>query len=865
MGGKLFTRTWLRLKALAKRKQLDRDLDDELQFHVAKREEKLAATGFDAQESHYAARRQFGNTTSMREATREMWTIRWLENLWQDLRYGARVLRKNPGFTATAILTLALGIGANTAIFSVVDTILLRPLPYRETAGIVFVAEEMPHDQARPERIVSLIDYERRYPEVISEVSAMNPVGPTLTGVPRPERVGGEEVSSEYFEILGWRPALGRSFLLDDEKAGAAPVVILSDALWRRDLGSDPHAIGRMVLLDNVAHMVVGIMPRSFENPIYKETDIWLPIPLGQNQFQWLAKLAPGGTISVLESRMQLAEQTLEGHGPGWQAEVSSLRDMESSYIRPSLLILLACASFVLLVACTNVANLLLARGAGRRLETTVRCAVGASRRRIAQQMLTESVLLGSMGGAAGVAVAYWTLKLMIAAVPRDIVRLDVVHIDGRILWFAAAISVLTSLLFGVLPAMRLTRVDLAAALKEGMGTGAAAGVGHSRVLSVLVGCEVALAVMLMLGASLMMRSFLRLLPSHPGFDPTHKLSVMLEPAARKYPSLAQRQLYMEQIVERIRALPNVTGVAATDFLPFSGVTWTVKILARPGAAGVQVNTRQISPNYFQVMEIPMLSGRTFSDFDAVAAQKVAVISQGTAEQCWPGENPLGKHFTALHIKGEFEVVGVTADIREAGMSLKRWPEFYLPIWQKEGPPILTLVVSSRTEETSLANSVRSVILSVDKDQALFNVRTFDELLSASVSTVRFEAYLVGAFAGIALLLASVGIYGVISYTVKRRTREMGIRIALGASSRQVTRAALGATMIPVAVGLVVGWLAAFWLSRLLTSVLYGLSPTDAAANFAAVAVLCVVAGFASYIPARKAARVDPAVALRHD
>jgi putative ABC transport system permease protein len=840
---------------------MERELEEELSAHRAMTEDRLRRDGMSPEQAHAAAARFFGNMTLSLEDSRDAWAIRWMQELLQDLRYALRQMRRNPGFTAVAILTLALGIGANTAIFSVVDATVLRPLPYLNSDLIVFITDNPPRDTIAGRNSFSpLIDEQRRFPEIFSHVASVSPGEVTITGVPQPEPLSPVMVSPDYFSLLGVRPALGRDFLPGEEKPGAPGVVILSDSLWRRDFNADPAIIGRSVVLDNVPHIVIGVMPHNFENPGYSRADLWLPQPLGIDM--WIARISDRSSLPAVRNALKAADAALEGHGPKWQLNVTTLRDEFSGDEQDDLAILLACAGFVLLVAFANVANLLLARGAGRRLEITVRSALGASRSRIGRQMLTESVMLGCIGGIAGLAVAYWTLKVFVAAAPVQFEGMDKVQMDFRVLCFVAIISFFTALLFGVFPAMRLTRVDLSGSLKEGYGSGAGAGVRHSRALNALVGSEMALALILMLGASLMVRSFLRLRPDHPGFDPSNKLSVVIRPAQWKYQTPALRMQFLDQLIGRVSTLPNVKGVTSTDFFPFSGTVAFGRVFKNPGAAGVMGNSRSISPNYFQVMDIPILSGRSFTETDNAAAPKVAVISRQMAEQIWPGENVLGKHFTADYKESELEIVGVAGNTRISGMNLRLRNDFYVPMRQSK-PLWTTLIISTQSDPLKFVPAVRSAILSIDKDQALASVRTVDEMLSTSVALQRFEALLVGSFAGIALILASVGIYGVISYSVKQRSRELGIRIALGASPGSVMRLALRSTMVPVTIGLALGWAASFGLARFISSVLYGLSPTDAVSNIAAVAILCAVAAAACYIPARHALKIDPAKVLR--
>ncbi len=751
--------------------------------------------------------RKFGNVTRAKENTREVWIAVWLEQFLQDVRFGLRMLRKSPGFTVIAVFTLALGIGANTAIFSVVDTILFRPLPYHEANRIIWFHEEPDSHETHPDSIAPLIDYQRKYPEVLSLVSSINPVIAALTEVPQPQQIGGLGVSSDFFAIVGWYPSLGRSFSAEDEKPGALPVVIISDALWKKQFGADPGVIGRPVKLNNVSNTVIGVMPRGFESPLFPLFDMWVPQPLGGHQRSWIAQNADHRDLPAVTARLTTAEETMEGHGSHWQVVVQDLHAAMVYDVRPGLLLLLGCAAFVLLVACTNVANLLMARGTARRLEMTVRVASGASQGRIARQMLAESVVLGCLGGTAGLAVAYWTLKLLLALAPAGIPRLESAHLDLRVLVFAAAVSIVTALLFGAVPALSLMSMDPAGSLKEGTA-GGAGGVRHSRMLKTLVAAEVAIALILMLGASLMARSFLRIRPSHPGFDPANKTSFTLIPLPWKYPTQASRLQYMNQVADRISSIPGVNAVAATDVLPMAAY-WGYggPVVIHPGTQGKAV-IHAISPNYFEVMAIPLLSGRAFTKTDDARSHKVAIVSRGMTEQFWPGENVLGKHFTAERVIGEFEIVGVAGDIREKGTNPRKWAQFYVPLAQ--GIEMSeTMVLSSTISPKILASSIRAAVLEIDSDQPIDLTNQFkplEEIVSNNVATPRFEAYLVGSFAGIALLLAAVGIFGVISFSVKQRTREIGIRIALGASSRQIINSALGAMLLPVALGLATGW-----------------------------------------------------------
>jgi putative ABC transport system permease protein len=848
---------------LFRREKVERDLDAEVRSYSDLLQEEKMSNGMNANEARRSTRMDLGGPEQLKEEIRTARAGAWLETLWQDIRFGVRMLRKNPGFTAIAVLTLALGIGANTAIFSVADTIVLRPLPYRDPGRLLFLAEIRPSNMfVLKDKLPTLVDSDRRYPQLFSAIASLYPGGAIMTGVPEPGQLSTANVSSEFFNLLGWYPAVGRVFLPGEEKPGAAGVVILSDSFWQREFGSDPSVVGRTVQLDGKPTTIIGVMPRGFQHPGFsKNVDIWLPAPLGGHT-NWIARLNDGVSQSTVESALQTSEQTRQGHGKGWSVRVSSLHESIYGDLRPDVLVLLGCTAFVLLVACTNVANLLLARGAARNLELTVRSALGASRFRVTRQLLTECVLLGGIGGAAGLAFAYAILKILIAAAPPDFSRLDTIHVDVRILCFAAAISFLTALVFGALPAIRLAKVDLANSMKDSGGAGK--GVRQSRSLGVLVGAQVATALLLMLGATLMVRSFLRMAPSHPGFNASNKLTAVLPPLPWKNRTAVLRQGFIEQVLATVRGVPGVKEVAVTDYLPLSGMIGGANAFAKPGGSGIFTVVHAISTNYLDVMGIPIVGGRAFVETDDARVGNVAVVGRRMAERFWPGENPIGKHFTAQLITGDVTVVALAADVRASGTRLSSWSEFYVPMRQAP-PSTMTLVIATGPDPMKLAPALRAAILSVDKDQPITQIRSLDEIVSSSVSMQRFETMLITSFALMALILAAAGIYGVISYSVTQRSREFGIRIALGASSGHVIRAALRATVVSISLGLIVGWAASLGLTRFMSSVLYGLSPTDVMANVLAVALLSAVAASASYLPARRTLKIDPAQVLRNE
>ena len=864
---KTLRRMWNRLAATfaPKDKRADADLAAEFESHVSLLTEKNISRGMSPAEARRAAFLRFGALEPAKENYRDQRGFPLLDSLRQDFRYALRGIRRRSGFTAVIVACLALGIGANTAIFSIVDRNVLRLPPYRDAQRIVYVVELPPHNQfVRPATLAPLIDEQRRFPELLSQISYIGPGQATITGVGPAEEVTTSEVSSSFFSLLGWRPALGRDFVQSDENAGETNAVILSDALWHRTFGGNHNVIGRVAKLDGVDHIIVGVMPPDFINPMYTGADLWLPQRLGGRQTQWIARIAGSADLEKVRNRLTSVEQALDGRGPDWNVRVRTLHDEVTGGVRDELFVLLACAGFVLLLACANVANLMLARGAARRLEFNIRVSLGAKRTRLVRQVLTESLLLAFIGGAAGLVVAYWMLKFVGALAPFKIGQLEAAHLDARVFAFNVFASILTALLFGSLPAIQLSRVNLASSLRESAGAGSAAGLRNTRSLRALVGSEVALALMLTFGASLMARTFLHLRPAHPGFDTSGKTTFMIRPAPGRYPTAVLRQQFIGALTRRIESTPGVATVAIADYLPLSGMVAVGKVFAAPRSEGFVVNCRAISPNYFDAMAIPILSGRPFSKEDVAGSVKVAIVNRAMAETMWPGEIAVGKRFTADYKTGEIEVIGVAQDTREASMSTRRWLQFYVPYSQTRSA-IATFIVTFKSDASTMIPIIRRAVSEVDEAQPLLQLRTVEEIVSGSVSEPRFEMYLIGSFAVVALLLAAVGIFGVISYSMRLRTRELCIRAALGASSPKIILSALSVTTVPVVLGLIVGWLTSLWLSRFMSSLLSGIRPSDAAANFAAMAIVCVMAAIASYLPARRATRVDPVVALRSE
>ena len=812
--------------------------------------------------------------------------------LWQDLRYGARMLWTHPGFTLVAVLALALGIGANTAIFSVVNTILLRALPYKNAERLVTIygsGSQSPDGRA-PLSYPDFLDYKTQA-KTLHHAAAYQQIGTTLTIDSEPERFFGAEVTADLFPLLGAEPEVGRVFTEEEDRPGAPPVIVISHQLWQQRFNSDPNIIGREIRRGSRSATVVGVMTPGFKFPVQAEkADFWLPLvaetarisasTLTSRDSRFLpviARLRPGVTLEAASAEMDTLARGIEQQFPathtGNRIRLVSLHDDVVGDIRPALLVLLGAVGFVLLIACANVANLLLARAAARGKEIAVRTALGASRARIVRQLLTESLLLALAGGALGLLLAWWGIDLISTAIPADVPRAAEISLDGRVLAFTIAVSVLTGIAFGLVPALQASKFDLNGALKEG-GRGSTAGGRRNRVRGLLVVSEVALSLVLLIGAGLLIKSFIQLLSANPGYDTARALSVTLPLSRSKYAEPEQQAAFLQQVIERTKALPGVEAIGATNQLPLGNreLRNTFRIENRPPPApGQRLAARNeiVSDNYFRAMNIPVLRGRAFTDADAKDAPQVIIINDTLARRYFPNEDALGKRILIEDENNDplppREIVGVVGSVRHNGLDEKEYPEYYEPFLQTPDPQVVLVVRSIGADPASLAPSVRGVVKEIDKDQVVWEMRTMRERVAQSVAPRRFTMVLLGGFAFVALTLASVGIFGVMNYTVTQRTNEIGIRLALGAQERDVLRLVVGQGMMIVLVGVVVGLLGAFAVTRLMASLLYEVSATDPLV-FAGVAVLLAgVALAACLIPARRAMKVDPMIALRYD
>jgi predicted permease len=803
-----------------------------------------------------------------------------MNTLLQDLRFGLRQLGRNPGFTAIAVVTLALGIGANTAIFSVVNGVLLHTFGYKDPGQLVFMTE---HSQQVPNMSVSYLDYLdwRKQNTVFSSLAAMQEGSFNLTDVERPVRLYGFFVSANFFSTLGVKPALGRDFFAAEDAPNGNPVALISYSLWQRQFGGEPGIIGKVLTLNARSCTVVGVLPPHFK--FYGQSDVFVPIGLEADSRGFkdrgehpgivtIARLKPGVTLALARSQMETIAQRLATEYPktnsGNSVAAQTLHEFAVGNIQAALLALMAAVGLVLLIACANIANLLLARGAGRTKEMAIRAALGAGSARIFHQLLAESVLLALLGGAAGLLIGSFGISGLNGLVPAEFQGTVSIGLDRWVLGFTLLISIVTGIIFGLVPALRASKTELNEALKEGRRTSAA---GSERRLSrnFLAAFEIALALILLVGAGLLIRSFRRLLQVNPGFATQHVLTMQFDLPQYSYPKTTQIANFDYRLIERVRNLPGVESAGLVTPLPLTGEGWerNFHIEGQPvPAPGHFPNSDYhfVSPGYFQAIGIPLLRGRLFTDSDNSKAPRVAVVSEGFARRYWPRQDPLGRRFQ-LDTNGPwYSVIGIVGNTKQFGLTSRTKTEFYLTYLQ-EPFSYMTIVVRTATSPLALTSEIRRQVSALDKDVPIFNVRSMDQLFDESVSPQRMTMLLLGIFSALAMLLAAVGIYGVVSYSVARRTREIGIRMALGAQQPDVLRLVLGEGMRLALAGVVCGIVAALGLTRLMASLLFDVKPADPGTFLVVSLLLAGVTLLACYIPARRAARVDPMVALRYE
>jgi predicted permease len=879
-----------RLRALFRRGAVETDMNDELRFHFEQEVEKYVKSGLTREEAQRRARLAFGGVEEAKEECREAWGVSFIETAIQDLRYGLRQLRRNPGFTAVAVVTLALGIGANTAVFSVVDALLLRPLPYPHSERLANIWLHSPgigifRDWPSPGEYMDLKNESHSFDAMaIAQLRSM-----TLTGRDQPERVSVVRTSSTLLHMLGAKPMLGRLLLPEEDRPGKPPVAILTYPFWRRLFSSNPRIVGSGITLNGERFTVAGVLKPDFylnsevmpaEVPM-GNLDVVLPLPLGADaeqkrgdeNYNVMVRLKRAISLSqaqadvdVIAARIRKKDRRDRTFG----MSVVSLQDQVVGNVRRAVLVVMGSVIVVLLIACTNVASLLLTRAAGREREIAIRTALGASGWRTVRQSLTESVLLGVMGGAAGLAIAKWALYVIHSINPGNIPRLEGIRINGAVLAFTFGVSLLTGILFGLAPAWRALVIDLNTSLKSGRRTGRSyggLGFARNRLRGLLVVSEVGLSLMLLVGAELLIRSFTRLQSVPPGFSTKHILSMEVAATGPDYRQDKAVLQFYEEVNDRVAHLPGVTGEGLVSALPLSGVVGWGRIhiegYTPPPGHELQVDLRVASANYFRTMSIPLVAGRFFSQQDRSGSQQVAIIDETFARRFWPHETPIGRHVW-FDPKKPITIAGVVGVVKQYGLGTEGKIAIYFP-QQQAADNNMYLVARASSDSAALAGAITREIHIVDPNVVVYDIRTMQSLLYDSLARQRFATTMLGVFGGFAMLLAAVGVYGVMSYLVSQGTHNIGVRIALGARPANILSFVLRQGMGLTLGGILAGLIGALALTRVMAGLLFGVSTRDVL-SFSMAAVILALAGFlAVVIPARRAAKVDPMVALRHE
>jgi predicted permease len=889
-----FDKTRLRCRSLFHRRAVERELEAELRFHLDQQIEENLAAGMGPDEARRGALRAVGGLTQYQEECRDMRRVNLIENLLHDLRFGLRTLRHAPVFATVAILTLALGIGANTAIFSVVHAALLRPLPYFQPERLITLGEV--RGQQAMSGQLTMASWNASYPDFLdwraqsktfASLAGFTGDGFTFRGAGEPETVLAVQATTNFFSTLGVKLFLGRDFRPGEDVAAGPYVAILTYSFWRSHFGGDPHAVGRSIQLDSNSVSIIGVLPADFEFAPGGSAPVWVPLHIGERMvtrrnLRWMrvaGRLAPNATIVQAKTEMELINARLLATYPqqngATRIVVAPLRERIVGRIRPLLLVLFGSVGCVLLIACANVANLLMARAARRRREFAVRAALGAGRGRLISQLMAESLLLASAGAALGLALARLGTTLLIAAIPQA--QLDAMPFlrdakaDPMVLAFLFGATILTGVVFGLAPALEVSQHNTGATLKdEGRGSG---GRVRTRLRQAVVIAEIAFSLVLLIGAGLMMKSFAALLERNPGFDTRRLLtfSVFLPPVS--YPRNSDIIRFDRDFGERMRALPGVTGIASTSVVPLTGGGNTIRFLVegQPTADGQEDECfiRDISSGYFSTMGIPLRAGRFFTDTDDTASgPNRVIVNQAWANRYLPGESPLGRRirFTNSPTQPFREIAGVVGNIAETGLDGAEDPILFLPYLQSVSP-FISYVARTAGDPSGAISAVRGALRSTDSQLILILPATMDQIIAQSPSVFlrRYPSFLIGSFAGLALILAMVGLYGLISYSVSQRTREVGIRVALGAQRRDVLRLVMGEGARLTLIGVGIGVFAALGLTQLMRSLLFGVSAADPLTFVTVTFLLVLVAAAACYIPARRAIRTDPIVALRYE
>lgn len=872
------------------------ELSEEIQAHLQLAEREAVESGQNTRDARHSARKEFGNVAIAEEVTRDSWGWRSFWETWQDIKYGVRNMLRTPGFTIVTILTLALGIGANTAIFSIVDSVLFRALPYLNSHQLVWATNALPR---QGQYLVFADEYAgwRAQNHVFTGIAGYSADAEyTLSGIGAPERLRGAQVTESFLNVLGVKPQLGRNFLPDEDKPAGPKAVILSDTIWRTAFGSDAGVLGRVVALDDTPYTVVGVLPSNFEFLDNTPADVLVPFQLADSSIQIsngrvrvmiqpmsvVARLKPGVSLSAAQSELDSIDQRVLANLPGHlrglgeaHAQVFSLHDHEIGDVRPALLLLLSAVGFVLLIACANVANLQLARAAAREREVAIRGALGAGRWRLARLLLTESSAAALAGGTAGLLLAAWAIRLIHRFAPTNIPHLLAAGLNLRVLLFTLVVSLLTGILFGLAPVVASFRVSLNNTLKEG-GSQSGSAAGTRRAQRALMVAEIALSVVLFIGAGLLLKSFRQLTSIQPGFDPHDVLTARIALPLDQYQSVSQQRAFFDQLVQKLQALPGVSSAGATASIPFRGneMISSIQIEGQPptdfsteNVPTARVNS--VTPGYFAALKIPLIEGRFLDSRDGADAPNSVDVNQAFVRKYFPHEDPIGKRFNAgltprsggprdwtiVGVIGDTKQRGLTSDIMpEATASALQWPLFTMTLALRTSVPPLTLVPALRDQVRSL-----------DKNLPVFGVQTMDDLLSAELASQRFNAVALLGFAALAVLLAAVGIYGVMAYAVTQRTREMGVRIALGADSSAVLRMILGQGLRLALLGVALGLAASLALTRSIAGLLFGVKPSDPQTFVLVSIALLFVALVACWLPARRATQVDPIIALRYE
>jgi predicted permease len=887
----MFDGMWVltsRVRAWLSPRQADRDFDDELESHLEMLTEDNVRRGMTPEEARRAARIRLGGLAQLQETNRELRGLPVIHTFVQDTRFAFRMLRRNPGFTAVAVLTLALGVGANTALFSVVYAVLLKPLPYANSEQLFTVFEAKPQDGISGTGW-SYLNFTalREHNGIFSEMAGSQKHQLTLTGRDEPTVVNTSVVTAEFFSVFGEQPLFGRVFDSEDGKRGASPVVVLSENLWRGHFGGDPKIIGSSINLDKRPFTVIGVMPTSFRFPLLtKAEQLWIPLvqdPLfggwiDQRKGHWLqvtGRLKPG--VSIAQAKAELAAiaarfaRDFPAENEGWQIQMMPLQELIVGDVKSPLLVLLGAVGLVLLIACANIANLLLTRATSRAREIAVRTTLGAGRARIVRQLLSETAVLGVLGGAAGIALAYWGVQVLSSLLPPNLPRVNAIRVDQTVLGFALLLSLVASCAFGLAPALFSANANLQTSLREGGGR-AGESRNRRRARNLLAAAEVALAMVLLVAAGLLLRSFARLLSVSPGFDIQHVVKADISLPRFQYSTPQQWTAFSDELLTRLQAQPGLqdSAVAVPRPIADGNINLGFDIAGNPPlSAGTSrtANYVSVSPEYFRVMEIPLLAGRFFNQHDIPSAPRVSIISQAMARLYFPNQDPLGKRLVfgfppdGMVVR---EIVGIVGDVRDVALGQDPGPMMYVPFAQA---PFwgANLVVRSALSPSSVATAIRQEVGKLDQELPVTDVATMPDILEASLAQPRFRTFLLGLFAAMALVLAATGIFGVISYSVSCRTNEIGVRLALGASRSAVLRMVLRETLVLTFVGMAIGVPSALAAARLVGHMLFDVSPHDPGTLAAVAVALASVAILAGYVPARRAMRVDPMVALRYE